>query len=135
MGCKGTRSHVCCLTVPPRAHPSTDSKGSEQPLQHYMYYNTEPIDSYGLPNAALCMPGCPPRHACVAERRSLLTYLLTTRTACYSVRERCLPWRDFTSSYHLPSSGLSPASGRSASVLAEHGLADRAREHHSERHS
>ena len=24
------------------------------------------------------MPGCPPRHVCVAERRSLLTYLLTT---------------------------------------------------------
>ena len=30
-----------------------------------------------LPTATLCMPGCPPRHVCVAERRSLLTYLLT----------------------------------------------------------
>jgi hypothetical protein len=29
------------------------------------------------PNATLCMPGCPPRHVCVAERRLLLTYLLT----------------------------------------------------------
>ena len=30
-----------------------------------------------LPTATLCMPGCPPRHVCVAERRSLLlTYYL-----------------------------------------------------------
>ena len=27
------------------------------------------------------MPGCPPRHVCVAERRLLLTYLLTARSA------------------------------------------------------
>ena len=33
------------------------------------------------PNATLCMPGCPPRHVCVAERRSLLTTYLLTR-AC-----------------------------------------------------
>ena len=39
---------------------------------HRIRYPTLPA-----PNAALCMPGCPPRHACVAERRSLLTYLLT----------------------------------------------------------
>ena len=44
-----------------------------------------PLDSHNdprkarPPNAALCMPGCPPRHVCVAERRSLLTYLLTRK--------------------------------------------------------
>ena len=30
-----------------------------------------------MPTATLCMPGCPPRHVCAAERRLLLTYLLT----------------------------------------------------------
>ena len=39
---------------------------------HRIRYPTLPA-----PNATLCMPGCPPRHVCVAERRSLLTYLLT----------------------------------------------------------
>ena len=36
------------------------------------------------PNATLCMPGCPPRHVCVAERRSLLTYLLTVQNGTAS---------------------------------------------------
>ena len=36
------------------------------------------------------MPGCPPRHVCVAERRLLLTYLLTSvvvngSSCCYDV--------------------------------------------------
>ena len=29
------------------------------------------------PTATLDMPGCPPRHVCAAERRVLLTYILT----------------------------------------------------------
>ena len=35
------------------------------------------LDARLLPTATLCMPGFPPRHVCVAERRVLLTYLLT----------------------------------------------------------
>ena len=35
------------------------------------------LDARLPPTATLCMPGFPPRHVCVAERRVLLTYLLT----------------------------------------------------------
>jgi hypothetical protein len=36
------------------------------------------LDARLPPTATLCMPGFPPRHVCVAERRVLLTYLLIT---------------------------------------------------------
>ena len=47
------------------------------------------LDARLPPTATLCMPGFPPRHVCVAERRVLLTYLLTTGIVEY-LRYACL---------------------------------------------
>ena len=72
----------------------------------------------GLPTATLCMPGCPPRHVCVAERRLLpylLTYLLPVAAMAHGLActvplltYRYSPTGNLPVTYRLPRGALLP---------------------------